>query len=140
MSRKQLLIVCVLGLITSLPAVAREPVPIINHEKIEIITGTGNPPTTSQVAQAIKTAAAYDPNRWEISDSGDGKLEARTLVRNKHTVIVEIPYTTTSYGVLYKDSSNMKYDVRDGTPVIHPFYNRWVDSLIGNIRRELLQL
>jgi hypothetical protein len=31
----------------------------------------------------------------------------------------------------------MSYRIEDGTPLIHPNYNRWVDELIDSIRTEL---
>jgi hypothetical protein len=57
-------------------------------------------------------------------------------VRN-HTVIVDIVPGPDSYSVRYADSINMKYGVENGSPVIHPFYNKWVDELIDSIRVEL---
>ncbi len=122
----------------SFPALAREPVPIINYDAVQIVTTSGNKPQVTQVEQAIKTAAAA--NEWTLSNSEDGKLLATLFVRNKHTVVVEITYDTEKYSLQYKDSINMKYGTQNGKPVIHPFYNRWVETLKEAIRVELLKL
>jgi len=120
------------------PTCARSGVPIVNYENVTIVTGSGKPLTLEQVKEHIIIAGAV--HNWQISASEDGKLTARLLVRNKHAITVDLPYTTTQYSMIYKDSMNMNYEVSHGVPEIHPSYNKWVDTLGKDIRTELLKL
>ena len=119
------------------PAIAREVVPVINHDNIAVATSSGKAPAAEQVKQALLTAAGA--RGWEVAPQADGKLQATLIVRNKHTIVVEIAYSDQKYSLTYKGSSNMKYGQRDGQPVIHPFYNKWVQDLKEAIRLELLK-
>ena len=55
-------------------------------------------------------------------------------------MVVEIPYSTTQYSLIYKSSINMNYEVLEGVPVIHPNYNKWVQTFSTAIRLELMKL
>jgi hypothetical protein len=50
-----------------------------------------------------------------------------TLLIRSHTAIVDIYYTTTSFSIVYKDSTNLKYDANNKT--IHHNYNNWIHNL-----------
>ena len=56
-----------------------------------------------------------------------------TYSNAKQSATVAIPYTTKTYSILYKNSSNFKYN---GTK-IHKRYNELVSGLDAAIRREL---
>lgn len=124
--------------IFSMQAQARSPVPIINHDNISIVTSGGTTLDASQVKLAIETAVVAKD--WTIASSVDGKLTAKIVVRNKHTVMIEIGYDATHYSIKYLDSINMKYEVQNGQAVIHPFYKKWVDLLRVRINSELSRL
>jgi hypothetical protein len=67
---------------------------------------------------------------WSAVEIDANTIEAMNIVRNKHTVVVSIPYTASSYSINYKRSSNMGYkDKGDGTFSIHSNYNAWVGNL-----------
>lgn len=77
-------------------------------------------------------------NGWRVSMISPGSIEATLMVRNKHTVIVNIPYTPTNYSINYKASTNMEYKVKkDGSTIIHPNYNKWVARLDQSIRNNV---
>ena len=57
-----------------------------------------------------------------------------TLNLRTHTAVVDIPYTTTSYSILYKSSVNLK---QEGN-TIHSNYNGWVQNLDQAIKRQLI--
>jgi len=134
----------------------RLAVPIINHPDVAVATSSGKPVQADQVKQAIQAAAKA--KGWALAFAPGGKVLATLVVRNKHTVVVEIAYSAERYSLMYKDSVNMKYAPHaqsdshinsvnntytrggyDG-PVIHPFYNNWVQDLQDAIRQELLKL
>ncbi len=75
---------------------------------------------------------------WRVSESAPNTIEATIMVRNKHTVVVSIPYTATHYSINYKASTNMEYKAKsNGTASIHPNYNKWVGILDQSIRRNV---
>jgi hypothetical protein len=111
---------------------AREAVPIINYENQLV----AKPLTIEQVKQAIVTAAAT--NSWTITKGPtENSVTATLVVRNKHTVIVNITYSKESFSVVYAGSINMKYQPNAGTGVIHPFYNKWSRDLVDTIQANL---
>lgn len=118
-------------------ALARSVVPIDTLENLPITSATGKSIKAQEVEQAILTAAGI--NQWNVDKREPGLVIATLNVRNKHIISVKIPYTTESYSLQYLSSDNMKYEVKEGVPSIHPFYNRWVKNLRDSIDRELLK-
>jgi hypothetical protein len=130
----------------------RTPVPIVNHPNVAVVTSSGKPIQAEQVKQAIQEAARV--KGWTLAYEPGDKILATLVVRNKHTVMVEIAYAADKYSLTYRDSVNMNYQAnyspdprspaaRNGPrvrgPVIHPFYNDWVRELKDAIRVELLK-
>lgn len=102
--------------------------PLINVEK----AGTGAPrgATLEQVERAIQLGAAH--KKWTVRRIRPGLLEGQVQVRS-HVAVVEIPFDTEQFSIIYKDSTNLKYDP-DG-PSIHSNYNAWV----GNLKAAILR-
>jgi photosystem II stability/assembly factor-like uncharacterized protein len=115
----------------------RATVPVVNYNDIGFTTASKKP-TLAQVKKAILTAA--ETKGWIVNDKGPGKMDATLTVRGKHTIIVLITYTTSSFSINYVDSIDMKYGVKHGEPSIHPFYNDWVKELEETIAIELKQV
>jgi hypothetical protein len=113
---------------------ARSSVPIINHENMSTVSAMGKSVSVEQVKQAIVMAAAS--KGWTTAIDQNGAIIATLIVRNKHTIVVTIPFADDKFSVLYRDSSNMNY--RSG--VIHPHYNSWVQNLLTAIHSELSRL
>jgi len=135
---KKLLSVLCLTLCFAMTVHAREAVPIVNIENQTFTSGSGKTLSTGDVKAAIARAAAS--LQWSVVDADANQLTATLFVRNKHTVIATITYSGNSFSIIYKDSINMKYGVSNGTPVIHPFYNKWILSLANAIRMEMQKL
>jgi hypothetical protein len=138
MKTKLISLIFVCAAFFSSNVLARASVPVINIENALITTGSSKTPTLAQVKQSIVQAAAVQ--NWQISETADGKLNATLVVRGKHHMMIDIPYTTTHYSLVYKSSVNLNYDVQEGTPVIHPNYNKWVQTFSNSIRLELSKL
>lgn len=120
-------------------ALARDAVPLVNLENQAISTGSGKTLTLDDVRRALRQAAAV--RGWSIEDLAPGKALATLMVRGKHTVRVDVSYTEKSVSFTYRDSVNMKYSKNEeGRPVIHPFYMKWVDNLMTDLRVELARL
>ena len=58
-----------------------------------------------------------------------------TLFIRKHQAVVEIPYTTSKYSIMYKSSINL--DEANGQ--IHKAYNGWILNLNKGINGQLSQ-
>lgn len=113
---------------------ARSSVPIINQENLPTVSAVGKSVSADQVKQAIVVAATS--KGWTTSLDQSGAIVATLIVRNKHKIVVTIPYAEDKFSVLYRDSSNMNYN----NGVIHPHYNSWVQNLITAIRSELSRI
>jgi hypothetical protein len=138
MKNKLFAVLLIASAIFTAPAIARAPVAIINYENLVVATNSGNVLQAEQVKQAIVTAAGA--KNWSIAYQSDGTLLATLNVRNKHTIMTGIAYAADKYSLRYTGSTNMKFGERDGQPVIHPYYNKWVQEFKEAIRIELLKL
>ena len=90
--------------------------------------------TQAQVREAIYAAC---PQRgWEARDISSNTIEAKVVVRGKHTAVVEIVYSSKDYTIRYKSSDNLRAE--GGS--IHSNYNKWVDNLRRDIDTELARI
>jgi hypothetical protein len=69
---------------------------------------------------------------WEMKETKPGHILG-TLHLRTHVAIVDVNYTTKSYSITYKDSTNLDYD---GTN-IHSNYNGWIQNLQKGIQTQL---
>jgi hypothetical protein len=116
----------------------RAPVPIIDHANVPISTGSGKPASLEAIKRAIVDGGANGERKWVFVPHGNG-LRGTYKVRT-HTVVVDVTPGKDAFSLKYADSINMKYEIYNGTPVIHPFYNRWVDELLKAISVEMTKL
>ena len=107
--------------------------PIYNVSDSPIATASGKAAGTANVRAAIITAGTS--LGWRIVDAGPGKLEG-TLNLRTHTAVVDIPYSSKSYSIVYKRSENLN----EANGAIHSNYNGWVQNLDKAIRTELSRL
>lgn len=71
---------------------------------------------------------------WQMAISKPGEIIGTLNVRS-HQAVVTIPYTSKTYSILYKDSSNLNYNAEKQT--IHQNYTGWIQRLDGAIRSRL---
>lgn len=138
-------------------AVAREVVPVVDYIDVPITTSSGKRLTAEQVQEAIAAAARF--NRWEVTRAAGGDMLTASLhFKGKHAAAVSIPYSADKFSIKYLNSVNLKYRLSEaapggstdltrlnapnqglaaGTPLIHPAYNKWVESLLQGIQFEL---
>jgi hypothetical protein len=134
------LVICAAALAASAAHAQRTPVPVVDHPNVSVTSGSGKAVSAEALRQAIISGGANGPRKWTIVPAGDGKNLKGTYMVRSHTVVVDIEPGSSSYSVKYADSSNMKYGLSDGKPVIHPFYNDWVQQLIRAIDVEAKKL
>ncbi len=102
----------------------------------DVPLNTSSSMTQKKMHDAI-AKACYERG-WRIMEPSSGLIEATIVVRGKHTVVVDIPYTSTHYDITYKSSVNMEYTTKNGSARIHPHYNKWVSLLHQDIQKNLL--
>lgn len=87
--------------------------------------------TERQMQRAIVTA--LNDRQWTVQSIEPGKIQAAITVRGRHHAEVDIPFSPTSFQVLYRSSWGLDYS--DGQ--INGNYNRWVNLLRDNVLKEL---
>ena len=105
---------------------------IYNVKDAPVQTATGKEPNMEDVQKAIIQAGAG--LGWTMAVVRPGEIMGTLNVRS-HQAVVTIPYTTKTYSILYKDSSNLKYNADKQT--IHENYTAWIQRLDGAIRSRL---
>ena len=106
--------------------------PLVNVNDSAVTPTTAKSLPASEVRKAIIVAG--NSLNWSIKDAGPGKLEG-TLRLREHAVVVDIPYSSKSYSIIYKRSENLQANA-EGT-AIHSNYNSWVQNLDRAIRTEI---
>jgi hypothetical protein len=118
---------------------ARSAVPIEDIKNATLIGPPGKTLSLEDVQTALYRAGLT--KGWTIQNTAPGQASGTLVVRNKHTVKVDITYTDKSLSITYKSSENMKYEVNDsGQPLIHPYYNKWIHELMRVVNLELAKL
>lgn len=101
----------------------------------DIYTGSGHKATLAEIEKAIELAG--ESAFWQTQPVSPGHIVATKTWGHQHMAQVDIKYTTDSYSITYKDSSDsLKYD---GTQ-INRNYNHYVGKLRRAIHKELLLL
>ena len=95
-------------------------------------TASGKPLTLEQVQKAIIDAGIKQT--WIMTPIKPGQMLGEYNVQS-HQIHVLIPYTTKNYSILYKDSSNLRYDPEKRT--IHVNYAKWIERLDNEIKMRL---
>jgi len=68
-----------------------------------------------------------------VTSEKPGELQLRNVIRNKHVVVINVFYDIKGVRAEYVSSENLKYEMREGVPYIHPKYNEWVSLLLHDI-------
>lgn len=132
----RLLLIAATTLLFSLAAWARASIPVVEYTDLPIVTHSGKQLLPEDVKKVI--VAAGQQHQWQFVPGPEKNTLIGTLnVRHKHTISVNIHYSTDRYSITYRDSSNMNFKIdSSGQKLIHPKYNIWVQNLIANIRTE----
>lgn len=103
--------------------------PVYNVNDAPFVASKADP-NLDEVGRAIQRAGAS--LGWQMRITKPGHILA-TLALRTHVAVVDVNYSTKSYSVVYKDSTNLGYD---GTN-IHRNYNGWIQNLDKGIRTQL---
>jgi len=110
----------------------RAGAPIYEVKNAPVPSPSGKELTLEQVRKEIMAAGVAAG--WQLTDVKPGEILGTFNLRS-HQATVSIPYTTKGYSILYKDSTNLKYDAAAKT--IHQNYAGWIQRLDGAIRSRL---
>ncbi len=105
--------------------------PIHNVKDAPVNIPAGQTATLSTVEQAIMRAG--NGLGWQMKVEKPG-LIVGTLNLRTHTAVVDIPFTASTYSIIYKSS----VDLDQQGDTIHKNYNGWVQNLDQAIRRQLM--
>ena len=105
---------------------------IYQVKEAPVQTATGKVPTVEQVQKIIIESGVK--LGWVMAVVKPGEIQGTRNLRI-HSAVVTIPFTAKSYSILYKDSTNLKYNA--GTQTIHQEYTYWIQELDNEIRARL---
>lgn len=113
-------------------------VPILNVKDGQVKTLSGKELTLDQVTKAIVLAGMG--LKWEMNVVSPGHIIA-TLNLRGHQAVVDIPYSTSTYSIMYKSSMNLTPPPTVFNPsgdLIHSNYNGWIENLDNAIRTQFI--
>jgi hypothetical protein len=87
-----------------------------------------------QVEKVIKQALIK--REWMINSDEPGKLTA-TYARRGFSATIAIGYDRKQIQIKYVDSTDLKYEVKNGQRYIHKNYNSWIQNLMTDISGNL---
>ncbi len=108
---------------------------IYNVSNAPVAGPNGGTLTMPEIKKAIITAGSG--LGWQVKEESPGHLVGTLLIRS-HIAVVDIPYSTETYSITYKDSTNLRYDPDLGD--IHSNYNGWIENLDKAIKTQLATL
>lgn len=109
---------------------------ILNVKDAPVKTISGKDLTLQQVTKAIVLAGMG--LKWEMVVAEPGHIVG-TLDLRGHQAVVDIPYTTKTYSITYKNSQNLLRVLPDKRGIlIHSNYNGWIENLNNAIRTQIV--
>jgi hypothetical protein len=126
-------ILAIAALTTFVWASASDAAPLAQFPPTKWSCDLGN----QKVLQGINAGLIGEGWRMTSNDK-KGHLVAEIVVRSKHTLVIDITYTDSTYELRYKSSENLKYQSGDGgVPQIHNNANKWLRKLHKAISLQL---
>ena len=110
---------------------ARFAEPMQSPQQTSFVVAGNTTPSLAKVRDSIGFVASS--RGWQVTSEQPGQLQLRNVIRNKHVVVINVFYDTKSLRAEYVSSENLKYEMRNGVPYIHPKYNEWVNLLLHDI-------
>ena len=127
--RSRFLLLCVLPVALLLMAFRQspleDPAPIAVSPKV----------SEADVTKAIKIALLR--RGWTTTADKPGEVDA-TLHLREHTADIAVDYDAHEIKIKYVDSTNLKYEMKDGKRYIHTNYLGWIHNLVVDIQANLI--
>ncbi len=90
---------------------------------------TASSASDADIAKVIQEAGKR--TGWVIKPVEPGKMKGM-YTKRRHTAVVDIRYTRSTFSIDYVDSTNLQHDGEK----IHKAYNKWIMQLEQAIQRE----
>lgn len=130
MKQSQYILASLLILMSSI-AWGAKPIHNIVAEPVPLLID-GSSATLDDVKKAI--IAGCQQRGWNAVLDGDKQIKCSILVRGRHYAEITIPYSESSYSILYLDSRELDYNEKKQR--IHRNYNGWVIKLSQAINQQ----
>jgi PBP1b-binding outer membrane lipoprotein LpoB len=128
-SIKKLLFIALLAFTLGLMGCRTEPVYNVQDSPVNTVGKISK----TNVKKAIMAAGAG--LGWRMKEVKPGHIVGSIMLRG-NTATVDIPYTTKTYSIVYKNSNGLKYD---GSK-INKQYNKWIMNLDNAIQQRLIAM
>ena len=130
MKQSQYILASLLLLVSSF-AWGAKPIQNIVDEPVPLLID-GSSATLDDVKKAI--ISGCQRKGWNAVLDGDTQIKCSILVRGRHYAEITIPYSESSYSILYLDSRELDYN--EEKQQIHRNYNGWVIKLSRAINQQ----
>lgn len=117
-------------------AISRE-VPLQDVGRTLLVSTSSVPLTLVNVRAAIINGG--QTLGWQILGDDPNRLTLKYNKQGKHEVVVAVIYDASGFELKYIDSTSMNFSDKNGTQMIHPNYNRWVQNLTKGISSSLIR-
>lgn len=114
------------------PAALARNTALMDPGQITLAAPAGGAASAAKVRHAIVLAGMA--RGWAIVEEQSGRLKLSFDKANKHRATIDVQYDERSFQIRYVESYNLDYAMKDGRPLIHPNYNRWVNNLAHDTR------
>lgn len=91
--------------------------------------------TPEQVVKAIKAALLH--REWTVTAENPGAIDATLRLRD-HVARIAVAYDAGQIQIKYVDSSNLKYEMKNGTRYIHTNYLGWIQNVVADLQSNLI--
>ncbi len=107
--------------------------PLVNVTDSAVTTGSEKSASLKELGEAVIRAGGA--LGWRMQRVKPGHIVG-TLFLRSHMAAVDITFNEDIYSIIYKNSSNLKYDGAE----IHRDYNSWVKKLDDSINSQFSML
>ena len=132
---RRFLLLTVVFMLISAPSSAASPIQNMIDVPVPIRTD-GSQYSIDEVRAAI--IQGCQTRRWTAEIAGEEAIRAKLNIKNKHLAVVEIPYSESTYSIIYTSSTNLDYSAARQS--IHRNYNKWILQLSTEINRQFQTL
>ena len=114
-------------------AMAFRQVPLTDPPPIHVPQGA----STAQVENVVMEALSG--RGWAIARHMPEEIDA-TYARRDFSVTIAVHYDRQQVRINYLDSSNLKYEVKNGQRWIHTNYPSWIQNLVTDINNRFAMM
>ena len=108
-------------------------VPLVDPPPIQVPAGINEVQVQNAVVEALTGRG------WAIANHKPGEIDA-IYARRDFSVSIAVHYDNRQIQIDYLDSSNLKYEIKDGVRYIHTNYPSWIQNLTTDINNRFMMM